>query len=342
MRDLFELFDAVDLTLSRAGPVVPDSRLAPLASRAASLRSRRHYVGDVLVLAIAGGTGTGKSSVLNAIAGEEVASVSVRRPHTDQPLAWIPSTVDDAFRDALARIGVTRQVEQALMPHLAVVDLPDMDSIATWHRQMVEDLLPRIDAVLWLFEPEKYRDRIVHEEFLAVLSSYRHQFFFALNQIDRVRPHDRGAVVDDLTLALVEDGFDDPLVFSIAAAPTRGPVVGIDELRDFLARRLDVKRTAITKSILDARGLVRAIGEAAGVWNASPLDFERRWNTARGQALGDLEAAMGPAAREEAMCRVEDLVAALSTEAGDAFGEMLRERFDQKRIEEAIDEAIER
>ncbi len=341
MRDLFELLDAVDLTLSRAGHVLSEPRLTPLASRAASLRSRRQYVGDILVLAIAGGTGTGKSSVLNAIAGEPIASVSVRRPHTDEPLAWIPATADDAFRSALAGIGVTRQVEQSVYPQLAVVDLPDMDSIASWHRQMVEDLLPRIDAVLWLFEPEKYRDRLVHEEFLAELATYRHQFFFALNQIDRLRPGDRDAVIGDLEAALIEDGFDDPLVFPIAAAPMSGLPEGIAELRDFLGTRLDVKRTAVTKSIIDARNLVRDIGEAAGVWNAGPLDFERRWEAARGQAMHDLEDAVGPAAREEAMCRVEDLVAALSTEAGVVFGEILRERFDQKRIEAAVDEAVE-
>ncbi len=57
--------------------------------------------------------------------------------------------------------------------------------------------------------------------------------------------------------------------------------------------------------------------------------------------MHDLEDAVGPAAREEAMCRVEDLVAALSTEAGVVFGEILRERFDQKRIEAAVDEAVE-
>ena len=50
MRDLFELLDNVDLTLTRAAAVLPEARLAPLASRAESLRSKRGYVGDVLVL----------------------------------------------------------------------------------------------------------------------------------------------------------------------------------------------------------------------------------------------------------------------------------------------------
>jgi GTP-binding protein EngB required for normal cell division len=339
MRDLFELLDAVDLTLSRAGSVLTEPQLTPLASRAESLRTKRRYVGDVLVLAIAGGTGAGKSSVLNAIAGTEVSSVSVLRPHTDHPVAWIPAEADDTLRDALGRLGITRQVEQSMFPQLAIVDLPDMDSTASWHRQMVEDLLPRIDAVLWLFEPEKYRDRVVHEEFLSELNAYRHQFFFALNQIDRLRERDLKPVLDDLEAALVEDGFDDPLLFAIAAAPPDGAPVGLEELRAFLAHQLDVKRTAVAKTIIDARNLVREIAETGGVWNASPVDFERRWAGARDQAMKDLRATHGPAAREEAICRIEDLVAAMGTEVGSVFGTVIRHRFDREMIERVVDSA---
>lgn len=340
VRDLFELLDAVDLSLSRAQSVLPDRQLSPLASRAESLRAKRSYVGDVLVLAIAGGTGSGKSSVLNAIAGVEVSSVSVLRPHTDHPVGWIPATADETLRNALARLGVTRQVEQTMFPHLAIIDLPDMDSIASWHRQMVEDLLPRIDAVLWLFEPEKYRDRVVHEEFLAELYNYRHQFFFALNQVDRLRERDIKPVLDDLEVALREDGFTDPLLFAIAAAPQSGPQIGLEELKAFLGHQLDVKRTAVAKTIIDARNLVREIGENAGVWNAAPLEFDRRWSTARDQALKDLTSTHGPAAREEAICRLEDLVAALGTEVGRVYGDLLRSGFDRDRLEGVIDAAV--
>ena len=214
-----------------------------------------------------------------------------------------------------------------------------MDSIASWHRQMVEDLLPRIDAVLWLFEPEKYRDRVVHEEFLSELHSYRHQFFFALNQVDRLRERDLKPVLDDLEAALVDDGFDDPLLFALAAAPQTGPQVGLDELKAFLSEQLDVKRTAVAKAVIDARNLVRDIAEMAGVWNAAPLDFDNRWRTAHDQAVKDLTSTLGPAAREEAICRVEDLVAALGTEVGSAFGAVIRDRFDRTKIESAVDEA---
>ena len=341
MRDVFELLDAVDLALSRATTVIDETQMVSLASRARSLRSKRGYVGDVLVLAIAGGTGAGKSSVLNAIAGVEVSSVSVLRPHTDHPIGWIPSTSDEKLRSALGNLGITRQVEQDMFPHLAIVDLPDMDSVAGWHRQMVEHLLPRIDAVLWLFEAEKYRDRVVHDEFLSELSAYRHQFFFALNQVDRLREADLKPVLDDLEAALVEDGFDDPLVFALAAAPASGPQVGLEELRVFLGEQLDVKRTAIAKTIIDARNLVQDIADTAGVWNAEPVDCDRRWEVARELALKDLTATAGPAAPEEAICRVEDLIAAIGTEVGRSYGSAIRSSFDRRQIESTIDAAAE-
>ena len=45
------------------------------------------FPGELYVLALAGGTGVGKSSVLNALAGEAVSQVRAVRPTTEQPLA---------------------------------------------------------------------------------------------------------------------------------------------------------------------------------------------------------------------------------------------------------------
>ena len=90
MRDIVEVLDVIDLAVLRGAGVLPAESLDRFERRARQLRDRRGYAGDVLVLGIAGGTGSGKSSLLNAMAGDLISSVSHLRPHTDSPLAWIP------------------------------------------------------------------------------------------------------------------------------------------------------------------------------------------------------------------------------------------------------------
>ena len=43
---------------------------------------------DAYVLALVGGTGVGKSSIVNALAGETVTPAGVRRPTTSRAVAW--------------------------------------------------------------------------------------------------------------------------------------------------------------------------------------------------------------------------------------------------------------
>jgi hypothetical protein len=49
---------------------------------------------------------------------------------------------------------------------VAILDLPDMDSVVGSHRERVETLLPLVDAVAWVTDLEKYHDAILHDGFL--------------------------------------------------------------------------------------------------------------------------------------------------------------------------------
>ena len=75
---------------------------------------RLGFPSDVYVLALVGGTGVGKSSLLNALAGEAVSQASVRRPTTSDPIAWVPDTDRKALDPVLAWLGV-----QAVREHAA-------------------------------------------------------------------------------------------------------------------------------------------------------------------------------------------------------------------------------
>ena len=58
---------------------------------ARTIEERQGYPSDLYVLGLIGGTGVGKSSLLNAIAGVDVSPVSARRPTTMSPVALRPA-----------------------------------------------------------------------------------------------------------------------------------------------------------------------------------------------------------------------------------------------------------
>ena len=100
-RDFTPALDLLDLAIASSDGLASEADREAAAGLAAAARRRRDFLSGAIVVAIAGGTGSGKSSLLNAIAGREVASTSALRPHTDEPLAWIPAD-DVAIRFGFA------------------------------------------------------------------------------------------------------------------------------------------------------------------------------------------------------------------------------------------------
>src|SRR5439155_523725 len=141
---------------------------AEAARVAETARARLRFPGEAYVLALAGGTGVGKSTVLNALAGEEVSPTGARRPTTAEPVAWVPADKRAELAQLLEWLGVTQVREHHAdgLGELAVLDLPDFDSVAVEHRARVDALLPKVDAVAWVLDPEKYKDEVVHDAYL--------------------------------------------------------------------------------------------------------------------------------------------------------------------------------
>src|SRR5665811_904455 len=108
--DLGKALDMLDLAVAKARFISRDDRLEPYALVARQARKRVGYLGETVVLALVGGTGVGKSSLLNAIAGTSVAPAGRIRPTTDLPLAWIPSEPEPGLVRLLDDLGIDERV----------------------------------------------------------------------------------------------------------------------------------------------------------------------------------------------------------------------------------------
>ncbi|MFD9644527.1 GTPase, partial [Streptomyces sp. NPDC059082] len=144
------------------------------------------------VIALAGATGSGKSTLFNALAGVPVSETGLRRPTTSAPIALSWSEGAAGLLDRLAvpsrlrRRPLAGGAADTGLQGLVLVDLPDHDSAVTAHRDQVDRVLGLVDAVIWVVDPEKYADAALHERYLRPLAGHAEVTFVVLNHIDIV------------------------------------------------------------------------------------------------------------------------------------------------------------
>lgn len=340
MSDVLAIVDGLDLVVGLAdGHLHPDD-LASARRAARRARERAGHLGATLVTALLGGTGAGKSSLLNALAADRIASTSPVRPHTTEPLAWIPAGAEPALAALLDDLGIRRRVVQDRAPGIALLDMTDVDSLEVVHRTQVEAVLPSVDVGVWVLDPLKYAEATLHRDFLAPVAVAADRMVFVLNQIDRVPVDERGMLRAHLVELLEADGITRPVVFETAADPPIGPRLGIDALFSHLTSRLDEKRVHLGRVIEEARGAARRVAAATGVSGGGSLDFEPTWESVRLAAAATLAGAGGPPALEEALRSLEHMVGSLSAVAGGAFGVRIRQVFNPDVVEAAVRDLV--
>ncbi|WSK63244.1 50S ribosome-binding GTPase [Streptomyces sp. NBC_01281] len=220
-------------TLAEAGRVLDEAA------------ARRKLSGEHTVVAIAGATGSGKSQLFNALAGVAISETGVRRPTTSAPIACSWS---DGAATLIDRLGIPGRLRrrplqsaeaEAQLRGLVLVDLPDHDSAAVQHREQVDRVLALVDAVIWVVDPEKYADAVLHERYLRPLAGHAEVTFVVLNQVDRLPGEAADQVLDDLRRLLDEDGialgeYGEPGATVLALSALTGD--GIGELRECLGQ----------------------------------------------------------------------------------------------------------
>lgn len=171
-----------------------------------------------LLVVLGGGTGAGKSTLLNSLAGDEISPVSVVRPTTSAPTLLLapddrPWFAGDRVLPALRRTEVSERAaggrdvlylsEGAGWPAgLALLDIPDIDSVELAHRALADLLLDAADVWLWCTTAQTYADD-ASMAYLRRAARRRTALGVVLN---RVREQDVEAVVADLRAKLAAEG----------------------------------------------------------------------------------------------------------------------------------------
>ncbi len=242
------------------------------------------------VVALAGATGSGKSSLFNAIAGAQIARSGVRRPTTSTAEAvTFGGESADGLLDWLQVSSRHIQPDPA-MEGLVLLDLPDHDSFAQAHRAEVDRLVEVVDIFCWVVDPQKYADAALHDGYLKRFGGHAAVTLVVFNQIDRVPEGQRGAAVEHLGKLLVQDGLTDVRVIPASAMTGEG----IDQLRSELAARVAEHRALVQRIAADVDWVAGDLTRATGARDPQPVNSVQRDRLA--DALAGVVGAPGLAA----------------------------------------------
>lgn len=306
---------------------VPETVLLDATETLERLSQRRELSTEHTVIGVFGATGSGKSTLFNAIAGQNIALSAPTRPTTstvqaaiweaegsEELLDWLgidkrvyPQTQaltaegntaegSEAAGGAAAPNAVTEpapglfnRIRRAVGGRgemrtrtggLILLDMPDFDSVTTTNRDLAARMMRYVDVLVWVVDPQKYADAVIHRDFMVPLAASGAQALCVLNQADKLAPAEVPAVLASLTRLLQAEGTDAHLLAAPIAVSARTGE-GIEVLRDLLAqvaaaKSLSLQRTDAQLHATASQLRTYAGGEGTVLAGAYALEAERK------------------------------------------------------------------
>lgn len=327
-RSVASLKDAISYGEGR----VPETVLLDAAATLERLSQRRELSTEHTVIGFFGATGSGKSTLFNAIAGQNIALSAPTRPTTSTVQAAIWEA--EGSEELLDWLGIDKRVypqTQALAAEgeasdgngagkhnkaggaaapnavtepapglfnrirravggrgemrtrtggLILLDMPDFDSVTTTNRDLAARMMRYVDVLVWVVDPQKYADAVIHRDFMVPLAASGAQALCVLNQADKLAPAEVPAVLASLTRLLQAEGTEAHLLSApIAVSARTGD--GVDVLRDLLAqvaaaKSLSLQRTDAQLHATASQLRTYAGGEGTVLAGAYALEAEQK------------------------------------------------------------------
>jgi energy-coupling factor transporter ATP-binding protein EcfA2 len=198
-----------------------------------------------LLAVVGGSTGSGKSTLVNSLVGALVTKPGVLRPTTRHPVLvhhpgdehWF---IDDRVLPRLPRITGAdpgpagaeppgaqdvfglRLVARASVPAgIALLDAPDIDSVARANRELARVLMAAADMWLFVTTAARYSDAVPWQ---ALRAAVARNAAVAL-VLNRVPPEAVREVTGHLRALLSAEGLADAPLFVVAEQPLVGPLI---------------------------------------------------------------------------------------------------------------------
>lgn len=328
-RSVASLKDAISYGEGR----VPETVLLDAAETLERLSQRRELSTEHTVIGFFGATGSGKSTLFNAIAGQNIALSAPTRPTTSTVQAAIWEA--EGSEELLDWLGIDKRVypqTQALAAEgdategnetggnnkvaggaaapnavtepapglfnrirraiggrgemrtrtggLILLDMPDFDSVTTTNRDLAARMMRYVDVLVWVVDPQKYADAVIHRDFMVPLAASGAQALCVLNQADKLAPAEVPAVLASLTRLLQAEGTEAHLLSAPIAVSARTGE-GVDVLRDLLAqvaaaKSLSLQRTDAQLHATASQLRTYAGGEGTVLAGAYALEAEQK------------------------------------------------------------------
>jgi GTP-binding protein EngB required for normal cell division len=260
---LSDRLDILDRLVALGSGRIDRTLMDDAAALLARAGERLRLSGEHTVVALAGGTGSGKSSLFNAVCGLELSPTGLRRPMTSSAhacvwgldgagplLEWLEIEARHRYARASA-LDADGQVGS--LQGLVLLDLPDHDSIRAAHLAEVDKYVRVADLIVWVLDPQKYADFAVHRRYLEQLSGHTGVTLIVLNQIDRLEPAEASECVKDLRRLLEAEGMSGPTILTTSAKAG----TGVEGFREVLADAVAARQVRLERLMADIDRLVK-------------------------------------------------------------------------------------